>query len=343
MLQSGFAGIEQWLIGKDRVTANWQGSGSGRSVERDGAADALKKGKGEGIVMLDVEQTDTFLRVLLKKQEQIEMFLDFLDSGMEGFDIVSVYSTGQKRPYFYIIQKGTGKKLYLGSEKSDAVKKEKIRQLRAALKETLEYNRQQIQECMNRYRPYDVHSLEKYISPCLKDVPVNFVLNDNVQALWDWADQDYARNTAPFPKREIYALDGTRVRSKGEAEWYNDFKSMWVPMHYDQLMEFYNPKPGRLGPGDTIFKSPDFLIKCIDGTYIIVEHLGFLMDDNYSEDFRQKTQIYEANGFVLGVNFYVMSDDMNGGTDSRAIHEKVEEIKWKVYHGTGLEPPMREW
>ena len=293
--------------------------------------------------MIGLEQTDTFLRFLIDERNHIEALLELLDSGMDDFDIERVYSTGQKKPYFYIIKKGTGKKLYLGSEKSDKVKKEKVRQLKVALKETLDHDQKQIDELMSTYRPYDIHSLEKYISPCLRDVPVEFVLNDDVQKLWDWAGQEYARNTAPFPKREIYALDGTRVRSKGETVWYNDFKSTWVPMRYDPLMEFYNPKPGILGPLDTIYKSPDFLLRCIDGTYIIVEHLGFIMDNNYSEDFRQKMQIYEANGFVLGVNFYVMSDDVNGGTDSRAIHEKVEEIKWKVYHGTGLERPMREW
>ena len=38
-----------------------------------------------------------------------------------------------------------------------------------------------------------------------------------------------------------------------------------------------------------------------------------------------------------------MSDDMYGGTDSRAIREMVEQIKWKVYHGTGLKLPAKEW
>ena len=82
--------------------------------------------------------------------------------------------TPQKKPYFYIIKKGTGKKLYLGSEKSDKVKREKVRQLKVALKETLDHDQKQIDELMSTYRPYDIHSLEKYISPCLKDVRKDF-------------------------------------------------------------------------------------------------------------------------------------------------------------------------
>lgn len=290
-----------------------------------------------------VEQMDSLVRLLLDRQKQIEDLIELICSDPDGFEVRRVYQTGKGKPYYYVINKEIGKKSYLGSAKSKAVKNEKIKQIRASLLETLDYNWNILDYCLTHYRPCDLSALEKYISPCLKDIPVDFVVNGRMQPIWDWANADYERNAAPFPNKEIYAIDGTRVRSKGECIWYNDFTNMWVPKRYDPLMEFINPKPGILGPGKTIWKSPDFLIKCTDGTYIIVEHLGFIMDDRYSQDFREKTQIYEANGFTLGVNYYVMSDDAEGGTDSRAIHEKVEEIRWKVYHGTGLKPPMREW
>lgn len=258
----------------------------------------------------------------------------------------NVYTTQHSnKEYYYFRLKGKTdqKPTYLGTADSNAVKQIKIEQMQSSLIDVLDFDRDLIVEFTKKFRDFDACSLEKYVAPCLRDIPVDFIVDERFRGLWNWANSNYEKNSSPFPKRKIYAVDGTRIRSKGECMWYNDFKAMWVPMRYDPVMEFVNPKPGALGPGTVIYKSPDFLIKCIDGTYIIVEHLGFLMDDKYAADFKEKLQIYEANGFVLGVNLFVLSDDMDGGTDSMAIHEMVEQIKWKVYHGTGLPVPEKEW
>ena len=212
-------------------------------------------------------------------------------------------SNGKEYFYCRFRVKGALKRDYLGASGSDKVVQAKVEQMKLSLTDALTSDRELIEDFIKKYRRLDIRSLEESISPCLRDVPIDFVADENVKELWDWANADYKRNRTPFGKKEIYALDGVRVRSKGECIWYNDFRNLWVPMRYDPVMELVNPKPGVLGPGQTVWKSPDFLIKCIDGTYIIVEHLGFVMDDGYSEDFRQKMQIYEANGFQLGVNF----------------------------------------
>ncbi len=254
-------------------------------------------------------------------------------------------SKSHNKEYFYCRTKRDGKLVrdFLGKADSILVKQAKAEQMRAALADALSFDVELFEDVMKKFKPFDVHSLERSIPPCLQNVSADFVVDESVQMLWDWAKQEYERNSTPFPKQENYAIDGTRVRSKGEELWYNDFTTLWVPMRYDPVMELINPKPGILGPGNRIWKSPDFLLKCIDGTYIIVEHLGMLQDNRYADDFKEKVQIFQANGFVPGVNFYIMSDDIYGGTNSRAIHEMVDEIKWKVYHGTGLKPPPMEW
>ena len=244
-----------------------------------------------------------------------------------------IKSSRGDRDYFYSQKsnKGKLKRIYLGTADSDLVKQARNDQLNAALSNVLSYDKEILEKCGQGLKPFDLHALEQYISPCLRGINTEFVLNEEVQKLWDWASEDYQKNTAPFPKRKIYAEDGTRVRSKGECLWFNEFIHQWVPKRYDPLIELDNPKPGILGPGEYVWVSPDFLLKCLDGTYIIVEHLGYLMDDKYANDFRDKLQIYLYNGFIPGVNLFILSDDVNGGTDSQAIKEMVERIKQRIF------------
>ena len=77
---------------------------------------------------------------------------------------------------------------------------------------------------------------------------------------------------------------------------------------------------------------PDFVIRCLDGTIIIIEHLGRLHDLRYAMNFAEKCNWYIQNGYVLGKNYFVTSDDVNGGTDSRAILKVVEKVE-RLFYG----------
>ena len=288
----------------------------------------------------------SIITVIENVMKEIEDYLSLMSKmpkneseDLPGFgrlkDVSVVTANRNGRAYFYA-QKKSGdrrKRKYLGTADTDIVKQIRDEQLKAALHDVLVNNREVLQSSIKTLKPYDLHALEQNISPCLRGISTEFVLNEDIRKLWDWGKSAYQRNNMPFPKRKIYAEDGTRVRSKGECMWFNEFIYQWVPMRYDPLMELENPKPGILGPGEYIWISPDFLIKCLDGEYIIVEHLGYLMDDKYANDFRNKLQIYLYNGFVPGVNLYILSDGADGGTDSQAIRQMVEQIRQRVYRG----------
>ena len=249
---------------------------------------------------------------------------------------VPVYRKKVNGNYYYQKKRtthGDTSSCYLGKANSDKVREAKNEQLRAALADALAFNRDLMLDFIDKYRPYDLHSLECYISPCLKNVKSDFIFDECIRELWDWADEDYPRNTMPFPKQEIYAEDGTRVRSKGECLWLNEFIHQWVPQRYDSLMEFRNPRPGFLGLGKFIIKSPDFHVRCLDRSEILVEHLGYLADDKYANDLKEKLEIYIYNDFIPGKNLFLLSDDKYGGTDSQVIHDIVQQIKWRVYRG----------
>ena len=116
------------------------------------------------------------------------------------------------------------------------------------------------------------------------------------------------------------------MRSKGECIYYNMLQEYLLPFVYDCYKEFTGER------GETRRFCPDFLIRCLSGRLIIIEHLGRLDDLSYAIDFGKKCYWYIQSGFVLGKNFFVTSDDVYGGTDSRAILEVVEKVTAMFYN-----------
>ena len=150
--------------------------------------------------------------------------------------------------------------------------------------------------------------------------PAGDEFGQRYEELKQWASADYPRNTAPFPKAENYAKDGTRTRSKGETIWYDSLLDLGVLFWYDCVITITD----RFGNKKTV--SPDFLIQCFDGSFIIIEHLGRLHDKGYAIDYGEKCYWYLHEGFILGKSFFVTSDDLNGGTDSRMIEAQAQQV-----------------
>ena len=64
-----------------------------------------------------------------------------------------------------------------------------------------------------------------------------------------------------------------------------------------------------------------------DGSFLIGEHLGMLWEDEYLRRQAEKIQMYLREGYVLGVSFFVTSDDASGGTSSDAIWQLAELVQ----------------
>ena len=135
----------------------------------------------------------------------------------------------------------------------------------------------------------------------------------------------YSGGFYPFPDAEIYAEDGTRMRSKGECIWYNLLRKRGILFRYDCAVTFVD----QYGKRKTWY--PDFMILCFDGTIILIEHLGGMGDLSYAMDFGEKSYWYFQEGFILGKNYFVTSDDLNYGTDSQMIARHVDRIEEMFY------------
>ncbi len=125
--------------------------------------------------------------------------------------------------------------------------------------------------------------------------------------------------TFPFdPLVHIHAtVCGIMVRSKGEVIIANALWHYGIPFVYEELFP-YQGEDGK-------WYYPDFTIHLPDGRRIIWEHWGMLDKHSYCVKNADKLYTYNKNGFILGKNFIITQDDVNGACDSAFIYHIIEQ------------------
>lgn len=122
-----------------------------------------------------------------------------------------------------------------------------------------------------------------------------------------------SRHSIPLVHNLIHKTkNGIFVRSKSEVIVANLLYDAGIEFEYERKFET-----------STGWRLPDFTIPTSADELIILEHLGMLHKPSYREDWDIKKQFYENNGFVLGENLFVTTEDESGGIDSEIINEKI--------------------
>lgn len=227
--------------------------------------------------------------------------------------------------YFYESRGGKSRRRYLGDEGSEKFKTAFGSSYNATLLEILQKNLDLLRTFKKRFLQYSPSNVKAKMSPCVRGLTAPSFFIDGINELFEWANSDYPINTREFGKQKIYAKDGRRVRSKSECIIYNLLLDAGIPFRYDPIMSFVDPL------GDICNKSPDFLFKCLDGSYIILEHAGMLSQRDYAENFAEKLRIYSANGYELNVNLFLTSDYTDGGINSVALQTVIDIISRRVF------------
>lgn len=233
------------------------------------------------------------------------------------------------RLYYYLSQRVDGKKkrIYLGKGDSPKVRRVIAGRFRKERLRILEENNEVLTKALKEYQRDDRDAVYAHLPAVYATAGREFFIDKRYEELRAWAREEYEKNDLPFPEKEHYTCDHTRVRSKGEVIWYDLLYAAGIPFRYDCVLYYYD---------DTGLKKrvcPDFMIKCYDGTILIIEHLGYMSEDWYSNDFGTKCKYYLKEGYVLGRNFFVTSDDMKGGTDACAIASLVRHVEELFYYG----------
>ena len=214
---------------------------------------------------------------------------------------------------------------YLGDAYSEKLHEVAQSSYKKVLMQIVKHNIGVLKKVEKSYHSFSKPAVIAKLSPCLQDLRFDTEFDTIMKDLQEWASAEYKHNPKPFKNVVIKAKDGTRVRSKSECIVYNLLLEAGIPFRYDSVMTF--KRKNSYGEIEEYSESPDFLIKCPDGSDIIIEHAGMLTLAQYATDLAHKLQIYQLNGYFMGYSLFVTSDDAEGGIDSQEINKIIDCIK----------------
>ena len=142
----------------------------------------------------------------------------------------------------------------------------------------------------------------------------------------EWAEEDYEKNTYPFPEGEVHLTSfGLRVRSRGEIMIAERLHHFGVPNRYDQIIRL--SKSPDDGPGSTITESPDFSFQDRNYEEFYIEYCGMMDDPEYVRKHLIKRANYERYGIVPWKNIcYIYST--GGGFNVAEIDSII--LNWVI-------------
>lgn len=268
-----------------------------------------------------------FTEAIKTEQRRIQRFIDLSNPGSTERGSLYIQKQGGN---FYAFERwhekgGRMRKVYLGTLEADAVQELFADKFKVKRLKRLQYDQKLLEKLERQYQDYDFDSIVADMPRAYNIAARNNSFDQRYEEIRKWAEAPYPKNTIPFPEAENYAKDGTRLRSKGECIWYNLLQERGILFRYDCAVTFVD----QYGKRKTWY--PDFLILCFDGTIILIEHLGGMGDLSYAMDFGEKSYWYFQNGFILGKNYFVTSDDPDYGTDSQMIARHVDRIEEMFY------------
>ena len=234
-----------------------------------------------------------------------------------------------KRGYYYLQLHSNGerKNKYLGKIDSESVVAQKEKVVKQQLSEALQNDRLAISTCLQSLTNISPLDIPSSLPPKYAGIDVDIFQDERMKSLFEWAKEDYPKNGMEYPEQVILSCDGTRMRSKGECLWYNLLYGSWLPFRDNMLMEMVNLE------GKREWISPDFVLKCYDGSCILIDHMGLLLDSKYAAKNTNRIRIFLNNGYIIGKNLFITSDDKFGGTDSESMKSLLELIKKRVLQG----------
>lgn len=135
-----------------------------------------------------------------------------------------------------------------------------------------------------------------------------------------WKEESYeVYNRWDDVKTEFYTSDGIRVRSKSELLIADELTRYGVPYKYECPLELFD------GGQKKVFR-PDFkALNCRTCKEFILEHLGMMDNTGYYNTNLKKLDIYERNGYLLGVNLLIFHETSDTPLNISAVRKYIEE------------------
>ena len=208
----------------------------------------------------------------------------------------------------------------LGGDDDPEVVRIKQRKFDQELLKVLQKNRKLLGKIRGKILPYDPETIDSRLKPLYRDQSGLVNKAPGIISSDEWKRIGNKRNGYPMDADCNVTTDGTKARSKSELIIYTIIKGYKVVFCFDVEITLKNDA------GQTVTVCPDFIIKCDDGSIIIIEHLGLLSDPVYLENALKKIHLYLINGFRLNENLFLTADDVDGKINAQAIDNLIRNM-----------------
>lgn len=118
---------------------------------------------------------------------------------------------------------------------------------------------------------------------------------------------------------EIYTLKGERVRSKAEKMVADELAAFHIPYKYETPIELLNGNR-------KVTLWPDFrALNCRTRQEYLIEHLGMMDKISYYNSNLNKIDIYERNGYLIGVNLLIFHETYDAPLSIQVVRRYINE------------------
>ncbi len=241
---------------------------------------------------------------------ELQMYENQIDAGIKK----PIYCKVQKNGIRYYSFK-SGNTIFIGDHNSPEVKAIQHNRFCKEKVKILKKNIAALTKCMEKFSCYTQEAVNNVL-PAAYRMPQT-VPNATVRSK---KSAKNSQNSLFFPTKNIsITVDGSKVKSKGEALIYN------LLLHYDVDFEYEKRLLLLDENGVQVQFYPDFTI-FNDNDEIYWEHFGMLDDPNYLERQMHKIRIFQNNGITIGDRLIVTSDRYDRSINTEAIGNIIKAV-----------------
>ena len=257
-------------------------------------------------------ETKSVLSELKRLRKSVDPhFLGLTD--YESMTMVNSFHKGSTDQQFYLIQEGTRKKKYIGTDKSETVCKIKNAKYYKMLSGVLDRDIRLLEKLSSEF-VLPQHDVINSMLPKVYRVDVPPELANRSQTAAEWKKRKEAEKAkyAPFRPEDLKypAQDETMMRSLSEVLIANYLLSLGITFVYE-LPLVVNGK--RIIPDFTILSPVD------NKTVIIIEHQGAMDSEKYQEKYMRTLLFYLGTNLVPNKDVFFTFNRLDRVLDLRQI------------------------